>query len=439
MVDADLFERLARRMSCPFASTTVSRERRMRRGSIPAISLALALAVSVLASDDPAKPGPRNSGLEFIDSSFENASPLWHDVADDGTIRIHLASDNERSSPNRASGHIHFQLQAKSGSRFTLEFLNLENVYNGKPSSLASELKTVVISPDGREWTPVETRSLPGNRVVLDVVMPGPRLFVARVEPYRLSDLEKWLATLRTNPLVAITPIGKTVEGRELEIVRIGDPDAPFRVFVRARAHPWEAGGNWVVDGLVSRLLRGDDDAVRYRKRFCLYVMPMANKDGVARGRTRFNLRGKDLNRNWDQPADAELAPENHALETWLKAMIRKGQRPNFALELHNDGHGQVHVSQPPLLDGGKYEGRMKRFEDLLRKDPWFTEGVWHPPVNVGTLADGWLERYGIDGVVHEFNCQWIAGLNRHPTRREWQRYGEDMAQVLDGYLSGAK
>ena len=26
----------------------------------------------------------------------------------------------------------------------------------------------------------------------------------------------------------------------------------------------------------------------------------MANKDGVARGGTRFNLRGKDLNRNWD-------------------------------------------------------------------------------------------------------------------------------------------
>ena len=25
----------------------------------------------------------------------------------------------------------------------------------------------------------------------------------------------------------------------------------------------------------------------------------MANKDGVALGRTRFNLRGKDLNRDW--------------------------------------------------------------------------------------------------------------------------------------------
>src|SRR5207248_883414 len=90
------------------------------------------------------------------------------------------------------------------------------------------------------------------------------------------------------------------------------------------------------------------------------------------RGRTRFNVRGKDLNRNWDRPAEVEFAPENHALETWLLAMIKKGQRPNFAMELHNDGNGLLHVSQPPLLDGGKYLERMKRFEDLLRKHTWF-------------------------------------------------------------------
>ena len=46
----------------------------------------------------------------------------------------------------------------------------------------------------------------------------------------------------------------------------------------------------------------------------------MANKDGVALGRTRFNLQGKDLNRDWDKPADPRLAPENYALEKWLEA-----------------------------------------------------------------------------------------------------------------------
>src|SRR4029077_19081579 len=147
----------------------------------------------------------------------------------------------------------------------------------------------------------------PGDRVRLAVTMPGPELYVARVEPYRLSDLEAWLRSIEKSPLVEITPIGNTVEGRGLEVVRVGHPDAPYRVFLRARAHPWEPGGNWVVQGLVDRLLQGDDEAKEYLRRYCVYALPMANKDGVARVRTRFNLRGKDLNRNWDKPADPLL------------------------------------------------------------------------------------------------------------------------------------
>ena len=58
--------------------------------------------------DGPEKtPG---NGLEFIDTSFENASPLWYEAAPDGTVLVHLLYDHERSSPNRAAGHFHFRL-----------------------------------------------------------------------------------------------------------------------------------------------------------------------------------------------------------------------------------------------------------------------------------------------------------------------------------------
>ena len=52
---------------------------------------------------------------------------------------------------------------------------------------------------------------------------------------------------------------------------------------------------------------------------------------GVARGGTRFNLHGKDLNRNWDAPADPRLTPENAALEKWLGGMIAAGLNNNPA------------------------------------------------------------------------------------------------------------
>jgi Zinc carboxypeptidase len=379
-------------------------------------------------------------GLEFIDTGFENASPVWYETAPDGATRVYLMYDHERNSPNRAAGHFHFRLHAQPGSVLTIEFKNLDNVYNGRPGSVANELKVAVVSSDGRKWRPVALERLPGDRVRLTVTMPGPELYVARVEPYRLSDLEKWLASIRPNPKVRIMPIGKTAEGRPLEVVRVGHPEAPYRVFLRARAHAWEPGGNWIVQGLVNRLLKDDPEANKYLAMYCLYVMPMANKDGVARGRTRFNSRGKDLNREWDHPADPVLAPENHALESWLEGMIKQRQAPHLALELHNDGNGLLHISRPPVAGVERYLDRMKSLEALLRKHTWFTEGSTNGSVRTsGTLGEGWLERFGIDAAVHEFNVNWIAGLQDYPSGRHWEDYGAQLTRVFFEYFGTVK
>lgn len=378
-------------------------------------------------------------GLEFIDTGFENASPLWYGV-DGAVITINLLYDHERSSPNRAAGHIHFLLHARPGSKLTLEFRNLDNVWNGQPGSVAGELKTVTISEDGRLWRTVPTDSLPGNRVRLTLEMRGPKLYVARVEPYRLSDLDRLLASIRGNPSVEISSIGKTVAGRDLEMIRIGDPAAPYRVFVRARAHPWESGSSWVAQGLIQQLLKQDENARKLLKVFSLSILPMANKDGVARGGTRFNLNGKDLNRNWDAPADPRLAPENAALEQWLERAIAAERRPHLALELHNDGNGRLHISRPPVPQLDRHLARMAIFEELLRKHTWFTEGSTNTAFrNSGTLGDGWLQRYGIDASVHEFNVNWAAGLKDYPSAAHWTTYGEKLAAVFHDYFVRVK
>jgi hypothetical protein len=169
-----------------------------------------------------------------------------------------------------------------------------------------------------------------------------------------------------------------------------------------------------------------------------VYILPMANKDGVAHGRTRFNLRGKDLNRNWDQPASPELAPENAALEAWLRQMINRGQKPDLALELHNDGNGLLHISRPPVPNLQRYLDRMAMLETLLRKHTWFTEGPTKGGRNSGTLGEGWLERFGIDAAVHEFNCNWIAGLKDYPSAGHWQQYGEGLTRVFYDYFGPA-
>lgn len=391
------------------------------------------------AGSDRQGTADAGQGLEFIDTGFENASPLWYDV-DGEVIRINLLYDHERASPNRAAGHIHFLLHARPGSKLTLEFRNLDNVWNGQPGSVAGELKTVNLSQDGRAWKTVPTESLPGNRVRLEIVMPGPKLYVARVEPYRLSDHDRLLASIRGHRSVQISSIGRTVAGRDLEMIRIGDPAAPYHVFVRARAHPWEAGSSWVAQGLIQQLLKDDDNARQLLKVFSLSILPMANKDGVARGGTRFNLNGKDLNRNWDAPADPGLVPENAALERWLEQAIAAGRRPHLALELHNDGNGRLHVSRPPVPQLDRHLARVAIFEALLRRHTWFTEGSTNTAFrNSGTLGDGWLQRYGIDAAVHEFNANWIAGLKDYPSAAHWTAYGEKLATVFHDYLVRVK
>jgi predicted deacylase len=235
---------------------------------------------------------------------------------------------------------------------------------------------------------------------------------------------------------VKIEPIGKTVQGRELEIIRVGRAEAPNRVFLRARAHPWEPAGNWVVEGLVRRLLKGDAEAEKCLASYSVCIMPMANKDGVERGGTRFNLGGWDLNRKWDQPADPQFAPENAALENWLAAEIKAGRRPTLALDFHNDGSGLLHLSRPEGPEGEKHLARMLTFEKCLREHTWFVEGSTKPSFhNPGSLGEGFFTRFGIDAAILEFNCNDIAGLKEPALGKHWVTFGEGLAKAFEAYL----
>jgi len=401
------------------------------RKAVWAVFSALCLIHAATGAPPTTQPASAPAGLAFISTAFENASPLQWSVDADGTVHVFLSYDYERSSPNRAAGHWFFQLQGRSGAELTVVLHNFDNVWNGRHGSPISKNTASFISADGQTWTTTPTEKIEGNALRFRAKLEGGSLYVARLEPYRISDLDRLIAEIRPSPLVQITTIGKTVQGRELEIIRVGRDDAPHRVVLRARAHPWEPGGNWVAQGLIRALLVDDALSRRCLERYCLYVMPMANKDGVARGWTRFNLLGKDLNRNWDKPPDPRLAPENHALETWLKGMIDRGRRPDLLIDFHNDEGGGLHISRPNVrLDA--HLARRARLEQLLRKHTWFTEGSSGASFrNPGSIGEGLLERFGIDACVLEFNANWIAGLKQPATAAAWQQFGKDLREVF--------
>ena len=407
----------------------------MNRRSFFAILAGPVFAVALFAQDPAIEPP---HPLRFLDTAFENASPLWWEVDEDGNVHIHLVYDQERSSPNRANGHWLFRVEAEPGAELTLVLGPFGNVWNRRPSGPIPESKVTFVSDDGERWRAIDVQPDKPHWLRFRVRMNGESLYVARLEPYRISDLERWKTKIGSHALVEITPIGQTVEGRELEMVRVGRPDAPHRILIRARAHPWEPGGNWVAEGLVRRLLRGDDAASRWLDRYCVYILPMANKDGVARGLTRFNLRGMDLNRNWDRPADPDLSPENAALEAWLETAVAAGRGPDLMLDFHNDAGGRLHLSRPELEPARleAYLARMERLEQVLREHTWFTEGSTKSTFrNPGSIGEGLLARYGIAACVHELNANWIAGLDDYPMAEHWVTYGEQLAEAFARYF----
>jgi len=373
--------------------------------------------------------------LTYINTNFENASQLDWEVDPEGIVQISMIYDHERSSPNRANGHWHFQVLAEKGSDLTLQLRNFENVWNGIKGVPISEKTNTLISSDGRNWKVIPADLVDGNKLRFQLHMDGDKVYVASVEPYRISDLENLIVEIKNNPLIDITPVGQTAEGRPLEIIRVGDPDAPYRIFLRGRAHAWEPGGNWVIQGLIRSLLQ--DDAAKYRARYVVYIMPMANKDGVARGRTRFNTLGKDLNREWHLPADSVLTPEKYAFESWLRKMIGHGKKPHIAIDLHNDRGGNLHVNLP-TPENKMYTAKLKRFEDLLFKHTWFREGASHVK-NPGSFGEGMAARFGIDACVYELNYEWIKGLNKEPVGNDWELLGKQLRDVFYEYFRDQK
>jgi len=375
--------------------------------------------------------------LIYINTHFENGSPLHWQVEPDGKILVSLMYDHERNSLNRACGHWFFRVVAEPGSDLTLILQNFYNIWNGRMDlSDATEKTTCYISQDGQTWANLPIKKLAGQKLEVKIHMDSDSLYVARLEPYRVSDLEKLKTEIADHPFIKITRIGKTVEGRPLEIIRVGHADAPFRIFIRGRAHPWESGGNWVIQGLIRSLLADSEKSKPYLDRYCVYILPMANKDRVFHGGTRFNMRGMDLNRKWDKPADPVLSPENAAFEDWLNDMIEMGLRPHLAIDFHNDGSGKLHISRPNIRLQ-TYLKNMRRFEELLRKHTWFREGSTGSNFrNPGSFGEGLLERFGIDACILELNANWIQGLSKVPFGKDWELLGEQFRDVFYEYFS---
>ena len=135
--------------------------------------------------------------------------------------------------------------------------------------------------------------------------------------------------------------LGRSWEGRAIEVVRAGDPRNPHRVLVVGCIHGNECAGLAVTRRL-ARL--GREAAID------LWVIQNLNPDGLAHG-TRGNARGVDLNRNFDTFSQRE--------SRIARTLIRR-IRPDVTLWFHQP--------QAVIRAWGRSRAAARRYARLARE-----------------------------------------------------------------------
>jgi murein tripeptide amidase MpaA len=231
---------------------------------------------------------------------------------DAGAIEVLRADDAHSIELNiRKDSHaditqwFYFRLQGAQGEACTIRFMNA-----GK-SAYPDGWKDyqAVASYDRETWFRVPT-SFDGTVMTIEHTPEEESVYYAYFEPYPWDRHLALIDSAQASPLVRLIDLGSTVEGRDMNLLVVGDADAEKKVWVIARQHPGETMAEWFVEGMLEALL----DQANPFARQCLqdavfYVVPNMNPDGSVRGNLRTNAAGANLNREWNTPT-MERSPE---------------------------------------------------------------------------------------------------------------------------------
>lgn len=207
------------------------------------------------------------------------------------------------------------------------------------------------ISRDKIQWTAADDRIVrrhpAGRQVVIELDVDEDPLWVAGQELQSNKDVGQWVDALAAGKRITATTLTKSVEGRPIHRLAIGNPDAKNVVYVISRQHPPEVTGTIGMMTFVESLTGQTSLAKRFRSEFLTIVIPVANPDGVAKGYWRTNANAVDLNRDWLRFTQ----PETRAMRDDLIALRdRDGRKLWLFLDFHST-YNEVFYTVPKTTD----------------------------------------------------------------------------------------
>ncbi|MFM9434779.1 murein tripeptide amidase MpaA [Janthinobacterium sp. CG_23.3] len=199
----------------------------------------------------------------------------------------------------------HFRLQGARDQACTMRFLNAGQATYAR----GYEHYQVVASYDTENWFRVPT-TFDGQVMTVLHTPELDSVYYAYFEPYSWERHLRLLGEVAENPLARVHDLGSSVDGRDMNLVVIGNPQAQKKIWFIARQHPGETMAEWFIEGLIDSLLDDANPIARkLLQRAVFYIVPNMNPDGSVRGNLRTNAAGANLNREWMTPTP-ERSPE---------------------------------------------------------------------------------------------------------------------------------
>ncbi|MGB1008551.1 MAG: M14 family metallopeptidase [Thiolinea sp.] len=269
-------------------------------------------------------------------------------------------------------------------------------------------------------------------------------VYYAYFTPYPQTRHAELIAWAQTQEGCRLTVAGNSLQQRPLDVLTIGDEtEGKQRVWVIARQHPGESMAEWLIEGLLERLLDTDDAlAERLRGEVVFHIVPNMNPDGSFLGNLRTNAAGVNLNRVWGI-AEAESSPEVFYIQRMMEQ-----QGCDLFLDIHGDEAipynfiaGQL--GAPVAEEILAHEARFK--QRLMAVNPDFQLEHGYAPDRFGpemlTLASYWVgNRFGIPALTLEMPFK--DNLSRPDPECGWsaqrsKRLGASLVGPVWQYFAG--
>lgn len=218
--------------------------------------------------------------------------------------------------------------------------------------------------------------------------------------PYSMERHHDFVAACCGSSRVTHHRLGATLDGQDLDLLHVRNPSSTKhaegrkRCWVIARQHPGESMAEWLMEGLLGRLLDEDDPVARALLEVAeFWIVPNMNPDGSRRGHLRTNASGANLNREWREPT-LERSPEVYLVREKMQATGL-----DFALDVHGDEglpYNFIAGAEGVASFSERLRGLQARFEaELVAANPDFQTEYGYPVPPPGkanmTMATNWI------------------------------------------------